>query len=180
MPAEKDTPKGTTVNIHLATKPAEAIEAASVNLATDPKPETPNPEPAAADPVALERERFSALLAAFPDPEDRGFLATAIAAGASVDAAKAAHHATLAGRLAESRSKLAARPAAAGAPPFAASDAPAQVGPTDDAKALDQRIEADWNRDPQLRAEFGKFSTYLAYRRAEGKFQITEGKRVVA
>ena len=48
--------------------------------------------------------------------------------------------------------------------------------------SLDQRSRAEWDADPDLRAEFRSLSAYQAYRRAEaaGKAHIVGGGKVTS
>jgi ClpP class serine protease len=59
-------------------------------------------------------------------------------------------------------------------PPVAHSVAPQGEGaPSDAALPLDERCKRAWDRDPNLRAEFGdRFETYLAFSRAEEKGSV--------
>ena len=48
---------------------------------------------------------------------------------------------------------------------------------TVDASApIEQQAQAKWDASPDLRAEFGKFSTYLAYRENESNAKVLGGK----
>ena len=61
------------------------------------------------------------------------------------------------------------------AEPLAAAPAPETTVPA--TAPLEDRCQADWQRDPALRAEFPDFAAYLAFRRAEDAGQVRIFKR---
>jgi ClpP class serine protease len=136
-----------------STATATQAEAENTVQATMP------PAPSALDAVAAERERVGAILAA----QKPGF-------------EKLAHLAVKAGWSAETfvDAQAAAEPAqvAAAADAFRAS-LPAPVATAPAAAAAPQtpedKLKAEWDGDEKLRAEFGDFGAFAAYRAAEAR-----------
>lgn len=172
-----ETPAGVTINLNARDdKPAGetrelALSKSEIDAETFGKAHPDHADKLRAEAVQAERERVAELTKAFGSDSD--FLSKAIEGGWDITRAKAEHHDQLAAENAELKKKTA--PAAGSeSPDFAASDDDALAGDPVPGEAHDEEglkaiATAEWNKSPELRAEFGTFDTYLAYRKNREK-----------
>lgn len=129
--------------------------------------------------MKAERQRLSDLNAAFSD--DPKFANESYVAGLSVEQAKAKRHDDLVTRLNDANAKIAQ---ARQEVPFVASDAVTTATAVDSGNpvsSVEAEAKAKWNKDKNIEAEFGSFSTFLAYEKARStnSFKVLARPEVV-
>lgn len=147
----------------------------------EPKNPAPEPEPKPEDPAAIrmaamlsERTRISEIMEAM-QPGQEELAQSMIDAGTSPDDARKRFLSDLRGRRSERLTTLQTN-----APVSAGGGQPPK--PKEDFSHLpaEQRYPKEFESDPNIQAEFGELSTYVAYRAAEEAGQVRRYKQPVA